>query len=102
MIKLKDLQMLAEDKGMTLLNGNIISYSNGYQVATEGKETTSARIALKMIKEYNGNCGVWYSKNVFYIDKSHHVEDRETAIAIGINHNQQSILDWSTMELIWL
>lgn len=102
MIKLKDLQMLKDNDGMTLLNGNLITYSSGYQVATEGIETTSVRFALKKIKEYNGNCGVWFSQNIFYIDKSHHIEDKETAIEIGKTHNQLSILDWHTMELIWL
>lgn len=102
MIKLKDLQMLKDNDGITLLNGNLITYSSGYQVATEGIETTSARFALKKIKEYNGNCGVWFSQNIFYIDKSHHIEDKETAIEIGKTHNQLSILDWQTMELIWL
>lgn len=102
MIKEKDLKSLKENDGLTLLKGKTVTYSNGYQVATEGIETTSARFALKTIKAWDGNAGVWYSKKVFYIDRSHHVADLDEAIKIGKEHNQQSILDWSTMELIWL
>jgi hypothetical protein len=101
-IRIKDLLSLSDNDGMTLENGERITYKSGYQVATHGIETKNPRFALKTIKAWNGNAGVWYSKKIFYIDYSIHVETLEDALRIGREHNQQSILDWSTMELIWL
>lgn len=101
-IKVKDLLSLKDNDGMTLVNGRLVTYNNGYQVALYGVETTSATFALKVIKQYNGNVGIWYSKKIFYIDRSIHVDSLEDALRIGRENNQLSILDWSTMELIWL
>lgn len=102
MITLKDLLSLKDNDGMTLKNGRRASYNGGYQVATHGIETKSARIALQTIREWNGNAGVWYSKKVFYIDKSHHVKDLDEAVEVGKAHNQQSIYDWENGTVIWL
>lgn len=101
-IKLSILKSLKDNDGLTLVNGEPVSRTKGYQVATDGMETTDPRIALKTIKEYNGNAGIWFSKNVFYVDHSHYVEDLETAIKIGKEHNQQSIFEWETQTVIWL
>ena len=101
-VTLKDLLALEEDGGMTLENGICIIHKRGYQVATEGKETRSARIALKYIEEYNGNCVVWYSKRIFYIDRSHYISNKKDAIKIGRAHNQQSIYNWKTGECLYL
>lgn len=101
-ITLKDLLSLVDNGGITLEDNKPITFNSGYQVGLRGKETKSARIALKYIKDFNGNAGVWFSKQVFYIDESIHVESLDKAIELGKQHNQQSILDWSTMELIWL
>lgn len=101
-VTIKTLKELKDNDGLTLVNGAPITYSNGYQVATHGIETKSARFALKTIKEFNGNAGVWFSKGIFYIDYSFRVETLEEAVKIGKEHNQQSILDWKTMDLIWL
>lgn len=101
-ITLKDLLTLKEDGGMTLENGSRVTYKRGYQVATEGKETRSAKIALKYIEEYNGNCGIWYSKRVFYIDCSHYISNKKDAIRIGKAHNQLAIYNWKTGECLYL
>ena len=101
-ITLKSLKSLKENDGITLENGKAVSYSKGYQVGISGIETTSPHIALKAVKTFNGNCGVWFSKNVFYVDKSIHIEDLQTAIEIGKLYNQQSIYDWETGECIWI
>lgn len=102
MITLKDLLSLKDNDGMTLKRGRRASYNSGYQVATHGIETKSPRIALEQIKAWDGNAGVWVSKNIFYVDKSHHVQDLDEAIAIGKTYNQQSIYDWKNDTLIWL
>ena len=55
MINIRTLRKLTNNDGLTLKNGKIINYKSGWQVATEGKETTDIREAMKMIKEYCGN-----------------------------------------------
>lgn len=102
MINVRSLLKLANNDGFTLKKGKKVSYKTGYQVATEGMETTDAHEAMRMIKAYNGDCGVWFSEGVYYIDKSHRVATKRNAIALGIQCNQQSILVWKTMDLIWL
>ena len=55
-ITLKDLQNLKDNDGITLVNGVSVTYRNGYQVATEGIETTDAEIfssAKEILAEYN-------------------------------------------------
>lgn len=101
MIKIEALKTLVNNDGMTLKNGEAITYKSGYQVATEGMETTDINEALKMIEAYGGNCGIWYSEGVYYIDKSHRVPTKKEALRIGRECNQQSILKWSDMSLVW-
>lgn len=64
MINIRSILKLAENDGMTLKKGNKITYKSGWQVATEGVECKTA------VKAYSGNCGVWYSEGIYYIDKS--------------------------------
>lgn len=101
MINIRTLRKLQDNDGLTLKKGAIITYKTGWQVATEGIETTNQREAMKAIKEYKGNCGVWYSKGVYYIDHSIHVNTKREAMTIGRQCNQQSILNWRTMGLAW-
>ena len=51
-ITLKDLQNLKDNDGITLVNGVSVTYTNGYQVATEGIETTDVNEALETIKKF--------------------------------------------------
>ena len=99
MINIRTLKKLANNDGLTLKNGKIITYKSGWQVATEGKETTDIKEAMKMIKEYNGSCGIWYSEGIYYIDKSHRVDTKREAMRIGRECNQISVLKWSNMSL---
>ena len=101
MINIRTLKKLRNNDGLTLKSGKIISYKTGYQVATEGKETQDIQEAIKMIREYQGDCGVWYSDNIYYIDKSHRVNTKHEALAIGKQHNQISVLNWRTMGLVY-
>lgn len=97
MIAITRLTSLKNNDGLTLKNGNVITYKSGWQVATEGMQTTSPKIAMLMIKKYDGNCGIWYSEGIYYIDKSHRVNTKREAMQIGKAHNQISILNWRTM-----
>ena len=101
MINIRTLRKLQNNDGLTLKNGKCITYKSGWQVATEGMETTDIKEAMKMIKAYNGNAGVWYSEGIYYIDKSHRVNTKREAMEIGRACKQISVLKWSTMELAY-
>lgn len=101
MINIRSILKLAENDGLTLKAGKPITYKSGWQVATEGIETTSAKEAIKAVKAYGGNCGVWYAGGVYYIDKSKRVNTKREALAIGKAHNQISVLGWHNMSLAY-
>lgn len=101
MINIRTIKKLKENDGLTLKQGKPINYKSGWQVATEGKETTDIKEAMKLIKEYKGDCGIWYSNGIYYVDKSHRVSTKKEAIAIGRLHNQISVLNWRTMGLAY-
>lgn len=101
MINIRTILKLTENDGLTLKNGKAITYKSGWQVATEGIETTDARTAINAVKAYGGNCGVWYSEGIYYIDKSHRVNTKREAMEIGKACNQISVLCWRTMGLAY-
>lgn len=101
MINIRTLRKLQENDGLTLKNGKVITYKSGWQVATTGMATTEIREAMAMIKAYEGNCGVWYSEGIYYIDKSHRVNTKREALEIGRACNQISVLNWRTMGLAY-
>lgn len=101
MINIRTLRKLANNDGLTLKNGKTITYKTGYQVATEGIETSDIKEAMQAVKRYNGNCGVWYSEGIYYIDKSHREATKRNALEIGKECNQISILKWANMTLIY-
>jgi hypothetical protein len=99
MINIRTLKKLKDNDGLTLKNGKIITYKSGWQVATEGKETRDIKEAMKMIKDYKGSCGIWFSGGIWYIDKSKRVDTKREAMRIGRECNQISVLKWSNMSL---
>jgi hypothetical protein len=101
MINIRTLKKLTNNDGLTLKNGKVITYKSGWQVATEGKETADIQEAMQMVKAYKGDCGVWYSEGIYYIDKSHRVSTKREALAVGRACNQISILNWRTMGLAY-
>jgi hypothetical protein len=101
MINIRTLKKLTNNDGLTLKNGKVITYKSGWQVATEGKETANIQEAMQMIRAYKGDCGVWYSEGIYYIDKSHRVNTKREALAVGCACNQISILNWRTMGLAY-
>ena len=101
MINIRSILKLTENDGMTLKNGNKITYKSGWQVATEGVECKTARDAINAVKAYNGNCGVWYSEGIYYVDKSKRVNTKREAMEIGRACNQISILKWANMSLAY-
>ena len=101
MINIRTLRKLNNEDGLTLKKGKVITYKSGWQVATEGMETTDIKEAMKIIKEYKGDCGIWYNEGIYYIDKSHRVNTKREAMEIGRKCNQMSVLCWGTMGLAW-
>lgn len=101
MINIRTIRKLTNNDGLTLKKGKIITYKSGWQVATEGTETRDAREAINAVKAYGGDCGVWFSGGIYYIDKSKRVNTKREAIEIGRACNQISILCWRTMGLAY-
>lgn len=101
MINIRTIRKLANNDGLTLKKGKIITYKSGWQVATEGIETRDAREAINAVKAYGGDCGIWYSEGIYYIDKSKRVNTKHEAMEIGRACNQISILCWRTMGLAY-
>lgn len=101
MINIRSILGLKDNDGMTLKGGKRITYKSGYQVATEGIETRGAREAINAVKTYGGNCGIWFSEGIYYIDPSYHVSTKRKALEIGRAHNQISVLRWRDMGLVY-
>ena len=101
MINIRTILKLKNNDGLTLKNGKPIYYKSGYQVATEGIETRDPRIAMHIIKAYNGNCGIWFSEGIYYIDKSKRVSTLRESLEIGRACHQISILRWRDMGLVY-
>lgn len=101
MINIRTLRKLQNNDGLTLKGGKPIAYKTGWQVATEGIETRNPREAMNAIKAYGGNCGVWFSDGIYYIDRSHRVNTKREAMEIGRACNQISVLNWRTMGLAY-
>ena len=101
MINIRSILKLANNDGLTLKKGKKITYKSGYQVATEGVECHTAREAIQAIKAYGGDCGVWYSDGIYYIDKSHRVNTKKEALKVGRECNQISVLRWRDMGLVY-
>lgn len=101
MINIRTLRKLGNNDGLTLKAGALVTYKTGYQVASEGYETTDMREAMRLIKMLEGNCGVWFSEGVYYIDKSRRIATKREAVARGREWGQISILKWADMSLIY-
>lgn len=101
MINIRTIRKLVDNDGLTLKAGKPITHKTGWQVATEGIATTDPREAMKAVKAYSGNCGIWFADGVYYIDKSRRVNTRREALEIGRAGNQISILRWRDMGLVY-
>ena len=101
MINIRTLRKLRDNDGLTLKNGRIITYKTGWQVATEGIATTDIKEAMEAVRAYKGNCGVWYSEGIYYVDLSKRVDTKKLALEIGRSANQISILRWKDLGLVY-
>jgi hypothetical protein len=101
MINIRTIRKLADNDGLTLKAGKIITYKTGWQVADYGVAVASAEEAIKAVRRMGGNCGVWLENGIYYIDHSFRVNTKREAMAIGKEHNQISVLCWRTMGLAY-
>lgn len=101
MINIRTIYKLTNNDGLTLKKGKKVMYKTGYQVATEGVECRTAREAINAVRAYAGDCGIWLSDGIYYIDKSHRVATKKEAMKVGREHNQISVLKWSDMSLLY-
>ena len=92
---------LKNNDGITLKNHKPVSYKTGWQVADYGVETRDVHEALAAIEKLSGNCGVWFSDGVYYIDHSFRVKTKREAITIGRMHNQISVFGWKRQNLAY-
>ena len=99
MINLRTLRALKNNDGLTLKRGKKVTHKSGWQVATEGVECNSPEEAIKAVRAYKGDCGIWLNEGIYYIDKSRRVNTKCEAMKIGRACNQQCVLKWSNMSL---
>lgn len=101
MLNIRTIRKLKNNDGLTLKNGVKITYKTGWQVATSGVAVNTPEEAMKAIKEFKGNCGVWLENGVYYIDLSFRVNTKKEAMRIGRECNQISVLCWRNMKLAY-
>ena len=101
MVTIKEISALMNNDGLTLKSGNAITYKTGWQVATEGVECKTPDEVMESIKMYDGNCGIWFSDGIYYVDKSKRIETKKEALKIGRECKQISILRWRDMGLVY-
>ena len=101
MINVRTIRKLAENDGLTLRNGCIITYKTGWQVADYGVEARTAEEAIKAVKLYGGNCGVWSADGIYYVDHSFRISTKREALEVGRKFSQISIFGWKTQKLAY-
>lgn len=101
MINVRTIRKLQNDDGLTLKAGRIITYKTGWQVADYGLEARTAEEAIKIVKQYGGNCGIWFSDGIYYIDHSFRISTKAQALKIGRQYSQISIWGWKTQKLAY-
>ena len=95
------IKALKDNDGLTLKGYKSINYKTGYQVADYGIERKSVKGVLRAIERMEGNCGIWYSEGIYYIDHSFRVKTKRDALRIGKEHTQIARLKWSDMSLVY-
>ena len=101
MINIRTIRKLQENDGLTLKGGRIITYKTGWQVADYGYELRTAEEAVACVRKLNGNCGIWYANDIYYIDHSFRVSTKKEALTIGRKYSQISIWGWKNQKLAY-
>lgn len=101
MINIRTIRKLQENDGLTLKYGKKVNYKSGWQVADCGLELRTPEAAIKAVRDMGGNCGIWYSEGIYYVDHSFRVNTKKEALSIGRQYNQISILRWKDLKLVY-
>jgi len=101
MINIRTILKLKENDGLTLKAGKPIKYKSGWQVADHGYEFFTAEAAIACVRKLHGDCGIWYSGGIYYVDHSFRVSTKREAMEIGRRCNQISILRWKGFKLFY-
>ena len=101
MINIRTIRKLKENDGLTLKAGRIVTYKSGWQVADYGYELQTAEEAIACVRKMSGDCGIWYSGGIYYVDHSFRIDTKKKALAIGRNYNQISIYGWKYQRLAY-
>ena len=101
MINVRTIRKLQNNDGLTLKAGKCITYKTGWQVADYGIEARTAEEAIIAVRAYKGNCGVWYSDGIYYVDHSFRITTKHEALEIGRRYSQISIWGWKTQKLAY-
>ena len=99
-INIRTIRNIAENGGLTLKNGKAITYKSGWQVADHGVECHSPEECMKAIRSMGGTCGIWLENGIYYVDHSFRVATKQQAMAVGVAHNQLTVLKWATMAVV--
>jgi hypothetical protein len=95
----------SKNKGITYsLNDNSFNPNDGYSVSMKGCEVKSLVLSARLLADYikmhsyllsqDGNfLGIWADDNVWYLDVSNVVSDKQDAIKLGIANEQLAIFD---------
>lgn len=101
MINIRSIKKLAENDGLTLKAGKSIRYKTGWQVAVDGVVVNTPAEAIKAVKTFGGNCGIWFEKGIYYVDKGFRVNTKREALRIGKEHAQISVYGWARGNLAY-
>ena len=101
MINIRTIRKLQENDGLTLKAGRIITYKSGWQVADYGYELRTAEEAIACVRKLGGDCGIWYSGGIYYVDHSFRISTKTEALTIGRKYSQISILRWKGFKLVY-
>lgn len=106
-INVRTIRNIPEGGGLTLRHGKPISYNYGWQVGLHGVECRTPEEVSKVIHsgEFRKSCGIWFEGGIYYVDHCVHVTTKKEAVALGLQHNQQSVYSWGRKKMapvLWL
>lgn len=106
------IDLALKNGGITLNSFKEVTYSNGYQIAKQDTKKVSVKslwfyeIVTNEMEKRNGNCGLYLTLdgNYMCIETSEYFQLESNLIAceIGLERHQESILNWSTMEYLYM
>ncbi len=92
--------------GATLVNGKMVSYKSGYQVAVNSTEQVFPNLTqvIRYIKQQGlKSVGLWKDGGAWYLDtNTKRFATKKEAVQVGISQNQIAIWDWKKKDSVYL